>query len=362
MDRVVGALVELGRNRPIPYLAVCGVAGVGRTAFLLHAANEAAQRSFPVAMVTWAPPDLNDPRETVLGLARAVAESLAPVSRLLVQRRPGSSAVQRLRQILDATRTEGAAPLRQLFPTLGEAAEQVHLGLVVVIDDVHRYPRKAVDDLLDAAIDVRHRSAPLLVLMGIELGTLADRVAADTTRQRSELIMLGPLDTDAMEELLTNPSGGATVAWDENALRALTVLSKGYPSLALVYARHAWQHCAQTSTGPVEVTMDDVVATRAAAEAELANDFYKTRLEHLTAPQRRMVEAISELGGVAVEPTSLTRRLGLGSRLGGGGADAQVNQLAEPLVNGSLLYRDDAGRLTLTVPRPEIYLRRSGET
>lgn len=182
--------------------------------------------------------------------------------------------------------------LQDLLETVGQAAKAAGTALVMFIDEM-QYVK---EDELAALITALHRCAQRqlpITLVGAGLPQLPGRMGA--AKSYAERLFafagVGPLNDAAARLALVKPAQANGVAFTDEAMQALIVMTGGYPYFLQEWGKHAWDTAAASP-----ITLADVQAASRSAVAALDESFFRVRFDRLTPSERRYLRAMAALG------------------------------------------------------------------
>ena len=333
-----------------------GRSGVGTSALVRVVAEHAAPHDWHTGLAS---PAVDEPlRETV---ARAFAQALSSFA----ARRPGAAGVRIAADALagfapsvldelpgsigpdavDVPRGDLARDLRRLVAAVADSLRDlVGRGLLVVIDDLHRAPADDAAVVLRTFADAMRDGQPVGLVVA---GTPTVRWLAATAGIVDSVIDVAPLGMADTFALVRDRARSAGAEVDDDALDAIARSTAGYPALALLYARAAWDAAAGPTITGADVTDGAATARDRLARTVLAPAF-------AVAPAaRRYLRAVAESDDPA-DSGAIARRLGDTTRFGSGAS--QLTQLRDELVRLGLLTNIDGTHLTFAHPAARSYV------
>lgn len=182
--------------------------------------------------------------------------------------------------------------LQALLEAVGVAASAAGTALVMFIDEL-QYVR---EDELAALITALHRCNQRRLpvgLVGAGLPQLPGRMgrARSYAERLFDFPVVGPLDATAAGQAIEKPARAQNVQITESAIADIVARTQGYPYFLQEWAKHAWDHAAQSP-----IRREDVQAASVEAVAALDESFFRVRFDRLTPAEKRYLRAMAELG------------------------------------------------------------------
>ena len=182
--------------------------------------------------------------------------------------------------------------LQALLEAVGIAASAAGTALVMFIDEL-QYVR---EDELAALITALHRCNQRRLpvgLVGAGLPQLPGRMgrARSYAERLFDFPVVGPLDATAAGQAIEKPARAQNVQITESAIADIVARTQGYPYFLQEWAKHAWDHAAQSP-----IRREDVQAASVEAVAALDESFFRVRFDRLTPAEKRYLRAMAELG------------------------------------------------------------------
>ena len=240
--------------------------------------------------------------------------------------------------------------LGALFEVLGEAARDLGIGVLVLVDELQETASPDLVALNTAVHHLGQADVPLpVVVVGAGLPSLPAQLAEATSyaERLYDYRAIGLLDDAAAREALTVPALERSVAWDPKGLEAAVRTAGGYPYFIQAIGKHVWDN-ARTSP----ISEDDVSVGLADARHEVDDGLYRSRWERATPAQRDLLRALAELGGddpVAV--SDVTRTMGKNRT-------SDISVARNELIKKGLAYSPQRGFLAFTVPGMHDFISR----
>lgn len=345
-----------------------GLRGVGKTVLLTEFYATALRHQWIAAMIEASPE-----RDPVRDIARTLHRSLRdvqgrPSAEPLLRRAiaafkaftlrvdPGgaysfSVEVDPARGIADTG--DFATDLGDLLEELGRAANDLGVGVMLLIDEMQALPEPTITGLNQAVHRLGQGYAPLPVMViGAGLPSLPGTLAAVTTyaERLFEYRPVGALSAQGAADALLLPSANLGVEWEPEAARTALDAAMGYPFAVQECGRFVWDYA---TANPISLA--DAREGVARARAEMDSGIYLSRWTRATPAQREVMRVIAEYGENAAVPVGEVATT-LGKRTQG------VSMARNELIKKGLVYSPDRGLLAFTIPGMADYVRRLPET
>lgn len=238
---------------------------------------------------------------------------------------------------LDITPEHGTADsgnlevdLVNLLIALAEAAEDKHVPVALIIDEIQFFKEKDLGALIMAMHKMQQRQLPL-VLMAAGLPTLPG-LAGNSKSYAERLfnyVNIGPLtDQDVYKTLQVQD-----IAFTEEAVAEIIKLTNGYPYFVQEWGYQAWNHATEKT-----ITISDIGQISSKVVSRLDSNFFRVRFDRLTNGEKNYLRAMAfhrKTGDVA---TALNKKV---SSLG----PTRAN-----LIHKGMIYSHLHGDITFTVP------------
>ncbi len=228
--------------------------------------------------------------------------------------------------------------LPNLFAALGEAADERAAAVAVLIDEIQYLHRKELAALIMAMHRVQQRQLPL-VLLGAGLPILPG--LAGESKSYAERLFSFP-DVGALSEAdsakaLQDPAQAAGVAFDDDALREIYSLTKGYPYFLQEWGYQAWNLAASSP-----ITLEDVRNATAVVIPRLDQNFFRVRFNRLTPSEKNFLRAMASLGPGPSRTGDIANALGL--------KITSLGPTRAQLIRKGMVYSPAYGDMAFTVP------------
>jgi len=120
---------------------------------------------------------------------------------------------------------------------------------------------------------------------------------------------IGALDPADARRALVKPAAQANVEFDDEAITAVIHETQGYPYFLQEWGYQAW------NTAPVSpITKDDIARSSEAAIGRLDRNFFRSRYERLSEPQKAYLDAMARCGPGPHRTGDIARAMGKSSQ------------------------------------------------
>lgn len=236
--------------------------------------------------------------------------------------------------------------LRDLFESVGRAAQAAGTAFAVFIDELQYLPNDELASLIRALHRIAQWQLPV-GMVGAGLPQLRGRLgdAKSYAERMFEFPVIGPLPPEHAAEAVEMPARSRGAEIEPAAVEAILDRSKGYPYFLQAWGKHAWD----ISEGP-QITGVDVDRASDFVLRELDRDFFGVRLDRLTPKERRYLRAMAELGpgphasGAVAEV--LHRKV------------TSFGTVRKQLIDKGMIFSPDYGQTAFTVPLFDEFMRR----
>ena len=236
--------------------------------------------------------------------------------------------------------------LPNLFVAVGEAAEERHTGVAVLIDEIQSFSLPELSALIMAMHKMQQRQLPL-VLVAASLPILPG-LAGEAKSYAERLFSfpdVGPLPEPEASKALQDPVRRAGEEFELDALHEIFRLTRGYPYFLQEWGYQAW-NLAAVSPISLQVVKEssDLVSKR------LDANFFRVRFDRLTPREKDYLRAMAELGQGPYRTGDVADKLGV-----------KINTLGPVranLMKKGMVYSPSHGDMAFTVPLFDEFMRR----
>lgn len=182
--------------------------------------------------------------------------------------------------------------LAELFIAAGEAARAHKTSIVILVDEIQNLPMEEFGALIMAIHHADQKQLPILVV-GAGLPSLV-KLSAETRSYAERLFEypdVGALDDEGCRRALVEPAIREGIAFDDAVVAAVTGITSGYPCFLQEWGYQLWMTAARSP-----ITLTDFAAAQKIVVERLDRSFFRSRLERLTEPEKKYLQAMAGLG------------------------------------------------------------------
>lgn len=255
---------------------------------------------------------------------------------------------------LDVDAEKGAADsgdiesdLPDLFVAVAEAADERHVPVALLIDELQYFSQKELSSLIMAMHRMQQRQLPM-VLIGAGLPILPG-LAGESKSYAERLFSfpdIGALSEADSVKALKDPTSAVGVDFAADALKEIYRLTQGYPYFLQEWGYRSW-NLAESSP----ITVDVVNEASPSVVVRLDKNFFRVRFDRLTPSEKRFLRAMAGLGAGAHRIGDIAAALGA-QTMGLGPHRAS-------LIKKGMIYSPAYGELAFTVPLFDDFMRRA---
>ena len=307
-EKVRIAIERLRLGLPAKSVLMVGLRGVGKTVLLDRLRDDAEAAGIQTLRI-----EAPEGRSLPALLAPQLRQALLRLSRLEQSRAVAQRALRALAGFAKALKVKyddievgldfdpepGLADngdlehdLQALLEAVGVAASAAGTALVMFIDELQYVREDELAALITALHRCNQRRLPV-ALVGAGLPQLPGRMgrARSYAERLFDFPVVGPLDATAAGQAIEKPARAQNVQITESAIADIVARTQGYPYFLQEWAKHAWDHAAQSP-----IRREDVQAASVEAVAALDESFFRVRFDRLTPAEKRYLRAMAELG------------------------------------------------------------------
>jgi len=240
-----------------------------------------------------------------------------------------------------------ARDLAELFLAVGEAAKARSSSIVILIDEIQNLPAEEFEALIMAVHRTDQKRLPFLVVgAGLPLLVKLSGDAKSYAERLFEYPDIGPLDPKEAARALREPAAEADVEFDDDAITSVVEKTKGYPYFLQEWGYQSWN----TANGS-PITAEDVAVAGDIAIRRLDQNFFRSRYERLSDPQKAYLRAMAELGPGPHKTGDIAKIIGKQS--------SQLGPTRDALIMSGMIYSPRYGYAAFTVPLFDEFMRRA---
>jgi hypothetical protein len=237
--------------------------------------------------------------------------------------------------------------LTDLFVALGEAAQTHSTGVVFLFDEVQFLGITELEALIAALHKTVQRNLPItLVAAGLPQSPRLAGEAKSYAERLFKFPAIGKLAGPDATAALVAPAEALSVAYTDDAVRAIVGYTEGYPYFLQEYGKVIWD---EADDSPI--TEQDVMGAQPLVEEKLDGSFFRVRAERTTELELAYLRAMAELGPDPQMAANVATVLGRTSE--------QLAPIRSRLVEKGLLYTPGYGLAAFTVPQFDRYMTRN---
>jgi len=228
--------------------------------------------------------------------------------------------------------------LPNLLVAVGEAAEERHCSVAVLIDEIQYFNQKELGALIMAMHKIQQKQLPVL-LLGAGLPILPG--LAGESKSYAERLFgfpnVGALSEEEAARALREPAIAVGVEFEPAALQEIFRLTKGYPYFIQEWGYQCW-NLATESPIPLEMIQKATVSVI----PRLDENFFRVRFDRLTPSEKNFLRAMAELGSDAHRTGDIAQALGV--------KVTSLGPVRAKLIKKGMIYSPSHGDLAFTVP------------
>jgi len=237
--------------------------------------------------------------------------------------------------------------LADLFIAAGEAAKAHGTAIVILIDEFQNLSGEDFEALIMAIHRTDQKQLPLMVVgAGLPLLIKLTGDAKSYSERLFDYPEIGPLDEIEASRALVAPAQEAGVNFDGDAVGHIIDRTQGYPYFLQEWGYQAW-NCADGSP----ITADDISEAEGRAVERLDKNFFRSRYERLSDPQKTYLRAMAQLGPGPHKTGDIADLLDKTS--------SQLGPTRDALITNGMIYSPKYGYAAFTVPLFDEFMRRA---
>ncbi len=237
--------------------------------------------------------------------------------------------------------------LPNLFVAVGEAAEERHAPVAILIDEIQYLRKEELSALIMALHRMQQRQLPM-VLIGAGLPILP-ALAGESKSYAERLFsfpVIGPLSETEAYKALEEPVKKAGVTFERAALAEIFRLTKGYPYFLQEWGYQSWN---QAEASPI--TLQVVTAATETVIRRLDENFFRVRFDRLTPREKQYLRAMTHLGPGAHRSGDIADALGV--------QISSLGPVRAKLISKGMIYSPSHGSMDFTVPLFDEFMLRA---
>jgi hypothetical protein len=237
--------------------------------------------------------------------------------------------------------------LPNLFVAVAEAAEERKSAVAMLIDELQYFSAKELGALIMAMHRIQQLQLPL-VLLGAGLPILPG-LAGEAKSYAERLFSfpeVGALSEADAARALRDPAQAAEVLFEEEALKEVFHVTKGYP-----YFLQEWGYQAWNLAPASPITLKIVEEASATAVRRLDQNFFRVRFDRLTPSEKNFLRAMAHFGPGAHRSGEIADKLGQ--------KITSLGPVRAKLIKKGMIYSPAHGELAFTVPLFDEFMMRA---
>ena len=237
--------------------------------------------------------------------------------------------------------------LPNLFVAVAEAAEERHLPIALLMDELQYFNSKELSALIMAMHKMQQRQLPM-VLLGAGLPILPG-LAGESKSYAERLFSfpdIGALSEPDAIKALQDPTKLMGVDFERDALKEIYRLTQGYPYFLQEWGYQSWNRAAASP-----ITLKVVQEATATVIKRLDENFFRVRFDRLTPGEKLFLRAMAGLGSGAHRSGDIADALGV-----------KINSLGPRranLIRKGMIYSPAHGDMAFTVPLFDEFMLRA---
>lgn len=237
--------------------------------------------------------------------------------------------------------------LPNLFVAVAEAAEERHLPIALLMDELQYFNSKELSALIMAMHKMQQRQLPM-VLLGAGLPILPG-LAGESKSYAERLFSfpdIGALSEPDAIKALHDPTKLMGVDFEPDALKEIYRLTQGYPYFLQEWGYQSWNRAAASP-----ITLKVVQEATATVIKRLDENFFRVRFDRLTPGEKLFLRAMAGLGSGAHRSSDIADALGV-----------KINSLGPRranLIRKGMIYSPAHGDMAFTVPLFDEFMLRA---
>lgn len=236
--------------------------------------------------------------------------------------------------------------LPNLFIAIAEAAEDRKCAVAILIDEIQYFSQKELGALIMAMHKVQQRQLPL-VLFGAGLPILPGLAgeAKSYAERLFNFLDIGALSEEEASLALQDPAQSVGVVFNQDALKEIYALTKGYPYFLQEWGYQAWNLAKQSP-----ITLVNIHEATTKVINRLDQNFFRVRFDRLTPSEKIFLRAMAELGPGTHRIGDIADVLKIRA--------TSLSPVRAKLIQKGMIYSPAYGDLAFTVPLFDQFMMR----
>lgn len=228
--------------------------------------------------------------------------------------------------------------LPNLFVAIAEAAEERQTAVAVLVDEIQYLSQKELGAIIMAMHKMQQKQLPL-VLLAAGLPVLPG-MAGESKSYAERLFNfpdIGALSEADAAKALRDPAREAEVDFQEDALKEVFRLTRGYPYFIQEWGYQSWN---MASASPI--TLQIVRDATPEVMRRLDRNFFRVRFDRLTPGEKNFLRAMAHLGPGNHRTGDIAATLGMSVK--------GIGPVRSKLIKKGMIYSPAHGDMAFTVP------------
>lgn len=228
--------------------------------------------------------------------------------------------------------------LPNLFVAIAEAAEERGSAVAILIDEIQYLSQKELGAVIMAMHKMQQKQLPL-VLLAAGLPVLPG-MAGESKSYAERLFNfpdIGALSETDAAKALRDPAREAEVEFQEDALKEVFRLTRGYPYFIQEWGYQSWN---MASASPI--TLQIVRDATPEVMRRLDRNFFRVRFDRLTPGEKNFLRAMAHLGPGNHRTGDIAATLGMSVK--------GIGPVRSKLIKKGMIYSPAHGDMAFTVP------------
>ena len=237
--------------------------------------------------------------------------------------------------------------LAELFVAAGEAAKSRKASIVILIDEIQNLPKEEFEALIMAVHRVDQKKLPVLIVgAGLPLLVKLTGDAKSYAERLFEYLRISALSPNDVKRALEEPLEESHVKINPDAVALIIKETQGYPYFIQEWGYQAWNVASKSP-----ITKANIEKCSELAISRLDQNFFLSRYERISDPQKAYLRAMAELGPGPHKSGDIAKLLGKET--------SQLGPIREGLIQNGMIYSPKYGFAAFTVPLFDEYLKRT---
>ena len=237
--------------------------------------------------------------------------------------------------------------LPALLLSIGEAAQDRHCAVAILIDEIQYFSQKELGALIMAMHKIQQRQLPI-VLLGAGLPILPG-LAGESKSYAERLFNfpdVGALSKEDTIRALRQPAQNKGIDFESTALDEICSLTKGYPYFLQEWGYQTWN---LATISPISLKVVQNATTEVIARLDA--NFFRVRFDRLTPSEKNFLRAMAEMGPGPYRLSDVATILHT--------KVSTLSPVRAKLIKKGMIYSPSYGDLAFTVPLFDQFMMRA---